>query len=242
MTKFPAWKYFIIICAVIIGFVYTLPNFYGEVPAVQISGSRSSVVVDSDTINKLTTSLNQAKLSPIGEVFDGKTLKFKFASADIQLKARDVIQQTLGDSYIVALNLISASPDWMSSINASPMFLGLDLRGGVHFLLEIDMDAAVKKMLNKYVGEIRRDLRTNQIRYGAVEIRNGNIAIELRDASSASQVISQLRKDLAGLQFNQQDNQIIANISDNELKTIKEDAVKQNIVILHNRVNELGVA
>ena len=167
---------------------------------MQISGSRSAVVVGPDTIAQVNASLKADNIQSIGEVFDGKTLKFKFSTTDTQLKARDTIQQALGDNYIVALNLIPASPDWMSSINANPMFLGLDLRGGVHFLLEVDMDAAVKKTLDKYVGEVRRDLSNNQIRYGSVAVIDGAVLIQLRDEATADQVVSQLRKDLPKLQ------------------------------------------
>ena len=243
MSKFPLWKYLIIIIAVVVGFIYTLPNFYGEVPAVQISGSRSAVIVDATTINQVVTGLKTDGIVPIGEVFDGKSLKFKFANTDTQLKARDAIQQILGENYIVALNLISASPDWMSSINANPMFLGLDLRGGVHFLLEVDMDAAVKKTLNKYVGDIRRDLRNNQIRYGSVSVDNNSVLIQLRDSATAAQVVAQLQKDMPKLQAARDgDSNVRVVITPDEMQTIKEAAVKQNIMTLHNRVNELGVA
>ena len=242
MSKFPLWKYFIILCAVVAGFLYTLPNFYGEVPAVQISGSRSAVVVGADTIAQVNASLKADNIQSIGEVFDGKTLKFKFSTTDTQLKARDTIQQALGDNYIVALNLIPASPDWMSSINANPMFLGLDLRGGVHFLLEVDMDAAVKKTLDKYVGEVRRDLSNNQIRYGSVAVVNGSVLIQLRDEATADQVVTQLKKDLPKLQASLDGNNVKITVSADEIQLIKEAAVKQNILTLHNRVNELGVA
>lgn len=242
MSKFPLWKYFIILCAVVAGFLYTLPNFYGEVPAVQISGSRSAVVVGADTIAQVNASLKADNIQSIGEVFDGKTLKFKFSTTDTQLKARDTIQQALGDNYIVALNLIPASPDWMSSINANPMFLGLDLRGGVHFLLEVDMDAAVKKTLDKYVGEVRRDLSNNQIRYGSVAVVDGSVLIQLRDEATADQVVTQLKKDLPKLQASLDGNNVKITVSADEIQLIKEAAVKQNILTLHNRVNELGVA
>ncbi len=242
MSKFPLWKYFIILCAVVAGFLYTLPNFYGEVPAVQISGSRSAIVVGADTIAQVNASLKADNIQSIGEVFDGKTLKFKFSTTDTQLKARDTIQQALGDNYIVALNLIPASPSWMSSINANPMFLGLDLRGGVHFLLEVDMDAAVKKTLDKYVGEVRRDLSNNQIRYGSVAVVNGSVLIQLRDEATAGQVVNQLKKDLPKLQASLDGNNVKITVSADEIQVIKEAAVKQNILTLHNRVNELGVA
>lgn len=243
VSKFPLWKYLLIFGAIIIGLVYTLPNFYGEVPAVQISSIRSSVVISPDSIGSVTQDLKQAGITSTGEIFDGKTLKLKFANTDTQLKARDIIQQALGDNYVVALNLISASPDWMSSINAFPMFLGLDLRGGVHFLLEVDMDAAIKKTLNKYVGDIRRDLRNNQIRYGSVAVDNGTVLIQLRDEATANQVIQQLNKDFPKLNaVHDGAANVRIVVSPEEMQTIKEAAVKQNIMTLHNRVNELGVA
>lgn len=244
MTKFPSWKYLIIFGAVVVGLLYTIPNFYGEVPAVQISSLRSSLVITPETITDITTELKNSNIQTTGEVFDGKTLKFKFANTDTQLKARDAIQQTLGDNYVVALNLISASPDWLSNINANPMFLGLDLRGGVHFLLEVDMDAAVKKTLDKKSGDIKRDLRNNQIRFGSVDIDNGSILIQLRDQATANQVLAQLNKDFPKINaaIDGNTSNVRVTITPDEMETIKEAAVKQNILTLHNRVNELGVA
>jgi preprotein translocase subunit SecD len=244
MTKFPLWKYLIILGAVVVGLLYTIPNFYGEVPAVQISSLRSSLVITPETITDITTELKNSNIQTTGEVFDGKTLKFKFANTDTQLKARDAIQQTLGDNYVVALNLISASPDWLSNINANPMFLGLDLRGGVHFLLEVDMDAAVKKTLDKKSGDIKRDLRNNQIRFGSVDIDNGSILIQLRDQATANQVLAQLNKDFPKINaaIDGNTSNVRVTITPDEMETIKEAAVKQNILTLHNRVNELGVA
>lgn len=243
MSKFPLWKYLLILIAVVAGFIYTIPNFYGEVPAVQISSLRSSLVITPETISDIESELKLSGIAATGQVFDGKTLKLKFTNTDIQLKARDAIQQVLGDNYVVALNLISASPDWLSSINAGPMFLGLDLRGGVHFLLEVDMDAAVKKTLDKKVGDIKRDLRSTQIRYGSIDVTNGSILIQLRDSATATQVLAQLNKDFPKI------NAVIdgttnvrVNITSDEMEVIKEAAVKQNILTLHNRINELGVA
>ena len=243
MSKFPLWKYLLILIAVVAGFIYTIPNFYGEVPAVQISSLRSSLVITPETISDIESELKLSGIAATGQVFDGKTLKLKFTNTDIQLKARDAIQQVLGDNYVVALNLISASPDWLSSINAGPMFLGLDLRGGVHFLLEVDMDAAVKKTLDKKVGDIKRDLRSSQIRYGSIDVNNGSILIQLRDSATATQVLAQLNKEFPKI------NAVIdgttnvrVNITSDEMEVIKEAAVKQNILTLHNRINELGVA
>ena len=243
MTKYPLWKYLIISVAVILGLVYTIPNFYGEVPAVQISNPHTATAIDTSILSSIETNLTSNDLAPIGEVFDGKTLKLKFNDTDSQLKARDIIQKQLGDNYIVALNLVSRSPSFLSKINAAPMFLGLDLRGGVHLLLEVDMNAAVSKTLDKYASDIKRDLRNNKVRFGAVNIDNNNVSVQFRDATSASEAATLLKKDLPNISLTEDGNgNLNALISQTEMDKIKEAAVKQNMLILHNRVNELGVA
>lgn len=243
MNKFPFWKYLIIIAAVLVGFIYTLPNFYGETPAVQVSARHSSATLDSSTLVSINNYLSQNQITPNGEIFDGKTLKLRFSDTDVQLKARDLISQKLGDGYTVALNLVSASPTWFSSINANPMFLGLDLRGGVHFLLEVDMDAAVKKTLDKYAGDIKRSLRSSKIRYGSINVNDNGVTVVLRDSNTATIAYNQLKQDLPNVQLtNNNDSTLTALVTPEEMQKIKEAAVKQNILILHNRVNELGVA
>lgn len=243
MNKFPSWKYLIIIVAVVVGFIYTLPNFYGETPAVQISARHSGAVLDNTTLASINSYLSQNAITPNGEIFDGKTLKIRFADADTQLRARDLINQKLGDGYVVALNLVSASPEWFSKINANPMFLGLDLRGGVHFLLEVNMNAAVKKTLDKYAGDIKRDLRNNKIRYGNITLGDTNVIVTLRDTDTTNLAYTQLTQDLPSIRLvKNNDNSISALVTPEDVQKIKEDAVKQNILILHNRVNELGVA
>lgn len=243
MNKFPLWKYLIIIAAVVLGFIYTLPNFYGETPAVQISAGHSSAVLDNNTLASINDYLSQNQITPNGEIFDGKTLKLRFADTDIQLRARDLISQKLGDNYVVALNLVPSSPVWLGKLNANPMFLGLDLRGGVHFLLEIDTEAAIKKTLDKYAGDMKRDMRSNKIRYGDISVNNNRVVITFRDIQTAASAYNQLKQDLpAILLTNNNDNTISAVITSEEMQKIKEAAVKQNILILHNRVNELGVA
>lgn len=244
MTKFPAWKYLIILIAVIVGLIYTIPNFYGEVPAVQVSSNNSAYPIDTNTLSLIDSTLTQNGLLPTGEVFDGHTLKVKFSDTDAQLKARDVIQNKIGNYYIVALNLVSASPLWFNRIHAYPMFLGLDLRGGVHFLLSVDMQAAIKKTLNQYAGDMRRDLRKNDIRFGAVNVSDNSATIQFRDQNTMQQAYNQLKKDLPNIQVMQDipNNLLKAEVSGVEQQKIQEAAVKQNILILHNRVNELGVA
>jgi preprotein translocase subunit SecD len=228
---------------VAVGFIYTIPNFYGETPAVQISAKNSSTVLDNATLAIINEYLAGNQITPNGEIFDGKTLKLRFSDTDVQLKARDLISQKLGSSYIVALNLVPASPLWFAKLNAKPMFLGLDLRGGVHFLLEIDMNAAVKKTLDKYAADIKRDMRTNKIRYGSIQVNSNSVVINLRDDATATNAYNQLKQDLPGILLSKNnDNSLSAVITPEEMQKIKEAAVKQNILILHNRVNELGVA
>lgn len=243
MTKYPFWKYLIIIFAILIGFLYTLPNFYGDVPAVQISATDSANNPSLSMLNSIEQNLATNNIKIVGDSFDGKTLKLKFNDTDTQLKAREIIQKELGDSYIVALNLLSVSPKWLTDINARPMFLGLDLRGGVHFLEELDMDAAVKKSLNKYAGDIKRDLRSNRIRYGEITTNPNSVVVSFRSNTDALSALNQLQKDLPNIAFTNDGNgNVNAIISPTEIEKIKEAAVKTNMMILHNRVNELGVA
>jgi len=150
MNRYPLWKYLIIAVALIVSTLYTLPNFYGESPAVQVSTSRSAIAIDTALMDRVEKSLAAAKLPADGIYLDGNSLKVRFHDPDTQIKARDLIQQELGDNYIIALNLLSSSPAWFAKLKAHPMFLGLDLRGGVHFLLEVDMKAAVDKTIERY--------------------------------------------------------------------------------------------
>ena len=231
MTKYPLWKYLIITLAVIIGLVYTIPNFYGEVPAVQISNPHAANSIDTTTLSSIETNLASNDVIPVGEVFDGKTLKLKFNDTDSQLKARDLIQKQLGDNYIVALNLVSTSPNFLTKINANPMFLGLDLRGGVHLLLEIDMNAAVKKTLDKYASDIKRDLRNNQTRFGTVTVDNDSVRVQFRDVEAASTAAILLKKDLPNIALTEDGNgNLEALISPTEMDKIKEVENFKNIL------------
>ncbi len=243
MTKYPLWKYLVIIIAVIIGLIYSLPNIYGQTAAVQISVAHSAVQLDSHILENIEKTLLQNEINPTGEVFDGKTLKIKFSDPDTQLKARDLIQQYLGDNYVVALNLVPNSPQWLTKIHAYPMFLGLDLRGGVHFLEEVDMAAAIKKTLDKFSSDIKRNLRNNKIRYGSLIQTDSSILIHFRDNETANDAYNKLIKDFPSMQLSKDNSANLAVIiSPEEIQKIKEDAVKKNILILHNRINELGVA
>ncbi|WP_174875289.1 protein translocase subunit SecD [Vogesella oryzae] len=245
MNRFPIWKYLLIALALITSAIYTLPNFFGETPAVQGSSSRQSIPVDAALMARIEDTLKQQGIAPQGIFLDGNSLKVRFKDPDTQIKARDAIQQLLGDNYIIALNLLPASPDWLTRLHANPMFLGLDLRGGVHFLLEVDMKAAVDKTMERYSADIRRELRSAKIRYGNIK-RSGDTTLEvqLRDEATLSSAADQLARTLPTLSFNadKASNRLTLTLKPEEITRIQGDAVKQNITTLHNRVNELGVA
>src|SRR5574340_238770 len=173
MNRFPRWKYIVIGVTLVVAFLYTLPNFFGEVPAVQISPVRTTEKVDTALLGQVESSLKAANLGYQGVELAGNSIKVRLASTDLQIKAKDVLQNSLGEHYTVALNLVSASPAWLASIHALPMYLGLDLRGGVHFLLEVDMKAALEKAAISYQNDFRTELRGDKIRYGRIS-RAGN--------------------------------------------------------------------
>ena len=159
MNRYPLWKYLLIAATLILGALYTLPNFFGETPAVQVSTNRQSIVINEQTEQRINQALQQAGIATDGMFIADNSLKVRFKDAETQLKARDVIENALGEGYITALNLIADSPEWMAKIKANPMFLGLDLRGGVHFTMQVDMKAALQKTFERYAGDIRRELR-----------------------------------------------------------------------------------
>ena len=164
MNRYPLWKYIIIAVALVVGFLYTLPNFFGEVPAVQVSSAKSTARVDEALRARVEQALAQANIVPDGVFLEATSIRVRLGNTDTQLKAKDVLQNALGEDYVVALNLLSRSPQWLTRINALPMYLGLDLRGGVHFLLQVDMKAALDKALEAATGDIRSALREQKIR------------------------------------------------------------------------------
>jgi preprotein translocase subunit SecD len=243
MSKIPLWRYIVIVFVIIVASIYSIPNFYGEVPAIQISSIENTAIANS-TIDDIHKILQDNNLSPVGEIFANNTLKIKFNDTDSQLKARDLIQSNLGEKFIVALNLLSNSPQWLHTIHASPMFLGLDLRGGVHFLLEVDTKSSVTKTLGKYATDIRHSMQNNHIMYGAIHIGTNTLSIKFRDNDALDMAYQHLSKELPNIKStkNLANNSLDITISEKEIMQIQEAAVKQNILILHNRVNELGVA
>ena len=251
MNRYPVWKYVIILIALLVGGLYTLPNFFGEAPAVQVSSTRASVKVDSTTLAKVEQALKAASIVSTGVTLDGSSVRARFDSTDTQLKAKDAIQKALmpegSDSgYVVALNLLSRSPSWLTALHAAPMYLGLDLRGGVHFMLQVDMQAALTKKAEAFTGDIRFGLREKNVRHAGIA-RNGQaVEIRFRDAQaldSARKVIAEQFPDLQTVDVAEgTEYRMTATIRPEAARRIQEQALKQNIVTLHNRINELGVA
>ncbi|MBP6562651.1 MAG: protein translocase subunit SecD [Neisseriaceae bacterium] len=243
MNRYPIWKYLIILVVFVVSCVYAVPNLFGETPAVQVSTNRQSIVINEDTMAQIEAELQQNNIQTNGIYLDGNSLKVRLLNAEAQLKARDLIEDSLGEGYITALNLLPDSPTWMANIKANPMFLGLDLRGGVHFLLQVDKKAAVEKKLERYAGDIRRTLRNEKIRYGSIRTVDNALVVPLQDAESQTKALRVLAKELPEVTLtNDGERGITLSMPEALITKIQDDAVKQNMSTLHNRVNELGVA
>jgi preprotein translocase subunit SecD len=251
VNRFPAWKYALIGLAIAAAFLYTLPNFFGESPAVQVSSGRTTVTVDRALLERIETALTSAGIKPTGMLLDASGLRARFADGDTQLKAKDLIEKTLNPdqenkSYVVALNLLSSSPNWLTAVNALPMYLGLDLRGGVHFLLQVDMQAAITKRLEAYSGDIRSLLRDKNLRHAGITREGQTLRIRFRDAATRDKADAAIADQLPILTLNRrddgQDQLLVATLKPDALKKEQELAIKQNIVTLNRRVNQLGVA
>lgn len=240
-NHFPIWKNSLILLILISAVIYALPNFFGEDPSVQLSPNRGAVL-DQNLADQAQKSLVAQGLKPKAVELNDKRLLVRFDDTDLQLKAADSLKGTYGDHYTVALNLAPATPGWLRSIGASPMYLGLDLRGGVHFLMQVDMDAAIRQAEERYAEDIRTLLRDSKIRYGAVDRSNHVIQVKFQDAASLGQAQNALRREMRGLVFSDEGTILSAKISDNEIREVRRLAVAQNVTTLRNRVNELGVA
>jgi preprotein translocase subunit SecD len=251
MNRYPVWKYAIILIALVVSGLYALPNVFGEAPAVQVSAAKSSVRVDAATLAKVEQALQSAGLTPDAVSLDGNSIKARFSDTDTQLKAKDSVQKAINadasdPSYIVALNLLSRSPAWLTALRASPMYLGLDLRGGVHFMLQVDMQAALTKRAESLAGDIRTILREKNVRHSGIA-RNGQaVEVRFRDALTAQAAQRVILDQFADLDVvsaaDGTDVKLVASIKPVSGKSIQEQALKQNITTLHNRINELGVA
>ena len=251
MNRYPAWKYALIVVVLLIAALYTLPNFFGEAPAVQVSSSKSTAKVDTTTLAKVEQALKDASIAADAITLEAGSIKARFNDTDTQLKAKDAIQKALTPDpsapvYVVALNLLSRSPAWLTSLNANPMYLGLDLRGGVHFMLQVDMKAALTKRAESLAGDIRLSLREKNIRHGGIA-RNGEaIEIRFRDSATLTLAKNLIQDQTPDLQMVEApdgtDYKLTATIKPEAARRIQDQALKQNMVTLHNRINELGVA
>jgi len=247
MNRYPLWKYIVIAVALAFGLFYTLPNFYPEVPAVQVSSSKSEFKIDTALLGTIESALKAANIIYIGAELDPIGIKVRFADPDTQLKAKDVLQSKLGNNYIVALNLLSSSPHWLASIGALPMYLGLDLRGGVHFLLQVDMKGALDKAADRYTTDIRSLMREKKVLYSGVGREGSNVVLRFRDAAERTKARVEIETAFPDLLVREQEGaggelRLVAGLKPEAQTRIQETAVQQNITILRNRVNELGVA
>ena len=247
MNRYPLWKYIVIGIALVVGFFYALPNLFPDVPAVQVSSSKSTVKMDAALLATVDETLKGAGIAYRGATLDSTGVKVRFADQDTQVKAKDVLQQKLGDNYIVALNLLSSSPEWLTSIGALPMYRGLDLRGGVYFLLQADMKGALDKAADRYTTDIRSLMREKKIVYGGVGREQSNVVLRFKDESERVKARIEIEKAFPDLLVREQDGtggelRLVAGLKPEAQRRIQDGAVQQNITILRNRVNELGVA
>jgi preprotein translocase subunit SecD len=255
VNRYPLWKYLGVALAVALGLIYTLPNFFGEAPAVQISSAKATVKVNAALLEQVERVLTDAGIKQRGLVLDAQSVKARVSDTDSQLKAKDALNQALNPdrddpTYVVALNLIPASPAWLTTLGALPMYLGLDLRGGVHFLLQVDMNAAVTKRLDSIVGELRTLLREHTIRHAGITRTPDAIEIRLRDAASAEQARILLGDQQPELTLTvlpsstpaNEETRLRVTLSPSAERALRDNALKQNITTLNKRINELGVS
>ena len=251
MNRYPIWKYTIILIALVVGFLYTLPNFFGEAPAVQVSSAKVTIKVDDSTKLRVEEILKAAGLTADFVTLDNTSVKARFGNTETQLKAKDAIQKALipdaaNAGYIVALNLLSRSPVWLTSLHAFPMYLGLDLRGGVHFMLQVDMQAALAKKAESLSGDIRTSLREKNVRHSGISRNGQTIEVRFRDMptlGAAKALIVDQFPDLQTIEAPEgTEFKLTASIKPEAARRVQDQSLKQNITTLHNRINELGVA
>ena len=251
MNRFPTWKYALIALAVAAAFLYTLPNFFGESPAVQVASGKSTVRMDTNVVTRIEQALQAANIHTTGLVVDPTGVRVRFADTDTQLRAKDAIDHALNPdpknaAFSVALNLLSASPNWLTAVHALPMYLGLDLRGGVHFLLQMDTTAAVNKRVENLASDLRTQLREKNIRHGGIAREAQTVRIRFRDAATRDQARAYILNNIPDLNVAERDDgqnlQLVCTVKPEFQKRVMETALQQNIQTLHNRVNELGVA
>ena len=251
MNRYPIWKYVIIVIMLLLGTIYSLPNLYGEAPAVQVSPGKATVKLDNASLSKVESLLQAEGLQASMIQMEGHSIKARFDDTTAQLKARDVLEKAFNPNpaepnYVVALNLLPRTPAWLQALHANPMYLGLDLRGGVHFLLQVDMAGALTKKADVYASDLRMALRDKNIRHGGITRNGQSIEIRVRDAATL-QAAQNLLQDqfpdlLATASTDGSDSKLLLTIKPEAARKTQEQALKQNITTLHNRINELGVA
>ncbi len=246
MNRYPMWKNILVAVMILIGLIYTIPNFFGESPAVQITPAKSTTKLDSALLGKVEDIFKQEKIEYDGVYQDARGVKARFKNTDTQIRAKDVLQANLGADYTVALNLLSRSPNWLRSLGAKPMYLGLDLRGGVHFLMQVDMKAALSKAAERFVGDFKIALRKERISYVGVTREGETVEIRFNNADELIKARAIIAKEYPNLTLEEstsgEERILKASLNAVEQKNIQDFAIKQNIQTLHNRINELGVA
>jgi preprotein translocase subunit SecD len=246
INQYPLWKNLLILAVFLISLIYALPNVYGEDPALQITNARAGNL-EAGVQDRVENTLKTAGIDYKNIESDDQEILVRFHSTEEQLKAVDFIKASLGSQFVVALNLAPSTPHWLQSLNALPMYLGLDLRGGVYFLLEVDMDAAVKQAIERYAGDLRTLLREQKIRYSQIRTENGGVRLMFHSAEDRDRVVALIRKEFPDLVRDElaADNGnfgLFVKPSEREMKEVRSFALQQNILTLRNRVNELGVA
>ncbi|HWL28079.1 MAG TPA: protein translocase subunit SecD, partial [Burkholderiaceae bacterium] len=256
MNRYPLWKYLMVLAALAIGLLYTLPNFFGESPAVQVAGAKSTVKVDNTVLTRVEEILARSNITPTGAYFEQNgpigTVRVRFDTTDVQLKAKDIIEKTLNPDpqnadYTVALNLLPASPNWLSALGAHPMYLGLDLRGGVHFLLQVDMKGALTSRYDSLAGDARNVLRDAKLPSNGVERSDMSVVATFPTADERDAAASELRRAMPDMVFTNAAASggqfpLTGKLTTTAQSLVQTNALKQNINTLHNRINELGVA
>lgn len=245
MNQYPFWKYLLVLSVLVGGILYALPNLYGDNPVVQISGTNKATLTAADR-GRIDKVLSGKQAAPSSSSMEGDSLILRFDDTDTQLKAYGLVRDTLGYNYSVVMNLAPATPEWLKNINALPMYLGLDLRGGVHFLIEVDMETALNGAVERYVGDLRGVLRTDKIRYRTIKRNAQQIDIKFAKAEVRDQARDRIHEEYRDLLLKDDDRDgvfyLVVRMGEQEQRDLKKFALKQNITTLRNRVNELGVA
>lgn len=244
--RYPAWKYLLILVVLVVSTLYALPSLYPDEPAVQISGAKAGTQIDQSIIQKAEQILQSENIASHDNSFTNNAALLRLDTSEAQLKAKEALRRGLGDDYVVALNLAPTTPEWLQKIGAKPMKLGLDLRGGVHFLLEVDMDKAISQRMETSAADLRRQLRDNKLKFNSLSLNNNTITLQFANNADRDAVMDFLRRN--GNEYTQQavatseGSSLRLNYTDVRKQEIQSYAVNQNLTTLRNRINELGVA